>query len=212
MQILLIDDHPLFSQSLQFLLMELDATVQVVAVVSVEEAIRHPDPVDLVLLDLHLPNTQGLEGLMTLRTHREGVPVVIVSGDESPTTIQAAIDAGAMGYVPKSSTPQVLLAAIRLILAGGVYLPAHVLPGGRDEVEADAASDASASGGLAMLTRRQREVLMKVVQGKPNKVIARELNIAECTVKSHLSTAYRMLDVDSRTEAVFKTARLGFKV
>lgn len=211
MQILLIDDHPLFSQSLQFLLMELDATVQVAAVVSVEEAIRHPDPVDLVLLDLHLPNTQGLEGLMTLRTHREGVPVVIVSGDESPTTIQAAIDAGAMGYVPKSSTPQVLLAAIRLILAGGVYLPTHVLPGGH-EVESAPVNDTGASGGLAMLTRRQREVLMKVVQGKPNKVIARELNIAECTVKSHLSTAYRMLDVDSRTEAVFKTARLGFKV
>ena len=211
MQILLIDDHPLFSQSLQFLLMELDATVQVVAVGSVEEAIRHPDAVDLVLLDLHLPNTQGLEGLLTLRTHREGVPVVIVSGDESPVTIQAAIDAGAMGYVPKSSTPQVLLGAIQLILTGGVYLPTHVLPG-RGDMDTDAANDTGAPGGLALLTRRQREVLMKVVQGKPNKVIARELNIAECTVKSHLSTAYRMLDVDSRTEAVFKTARLGFKV
>ena len=206
MRLLLIDDHTLFADSLRFLLQEMDEMVESVAVRSVDEALTLSPDFDMVLLDLHLPDVSGFAGLHKLRSAMPGVPVVMLSGEENPEIIQAAIDSGAMGYVPKTSSPQVLIAAVQLILAGGVYLPLHVLQrmnGGA------AGSKPLAVGGLSGLSKRQRQVLMKVVQGKPNKMIARELNIAESTVKSHLSTAYRVLEVNNRTEAVFRTANLG---
>lgn len=206
MRLLLIDDHTLFADSLRFLLQEMDEMVESVAVRSVDEALTLSPDFDMVLLDLHLPDVSGFAGLHKLRSAMLGVPVVMLSGEENPEIIQAAIDSGAMGYVPKTSSPQVLMAAVQLILAGGVYLPLHVL----QHMNGDAAgSKPLAVGGLSGLSKRQRQVLMKVVQGKPNKMIARELNIAESTVKSHLSTAYRVLDVTNRTEAVFRTANLG---
>lgn len=215
MRILLIDDHTLFAESLCFLLRQMDAGVEATTVRTVEQALALPAPHHLALLDLQLPNVVGFAGLHRLRSAWPDVPVVIVSGEEHPGTIQAAIDAGAMGYVPKTSSPQVLMAALKLILAGGVYLPMHLLQragigtgAGLDPASTDPLERAALGG----LSRRQRQVLMKVVQGKPNKLIARELDIAESTVKSHLSTAYRALDVSNRTEAVFKTAHLGLFV
>ena len=206
MRLLLIDDHTLFADSLRFLLREMDEEVHSVAVRSVDEALTLPPDFDLVLLDLHLPGVSGFAGLHQLRSAMPSVPVVMLSGEENPDVIQAAIDSGAMGYVPKTSSPQVLMAAVKLILAGGVYLPLHVL----QRLNGDSLGHKPvAVGGLSTLSKRQRQVLMKVVQGKPNKMIARELNIAESTVKSHLSTAYRALDVNNRTEAVFRTANLG---
>lgn len=208
MRILLIDDHTLFSESLRFLLTEMDDTCVCSAVNGVDAALTLTDPFDLILLDLNLPGSTGFSGLKKLRSEWPSVPVVIVTGEEKPALVHAAIAEGAMGFVCKSSSPQVLMAAMKLIWAGGTYLPLHVLrnePQGVDNgVET---KNINGSG----LSERQLEVLLKVVQGKPNKVIARELYIAESTVKSHLSTAFRILDVNNRTEAVFKVAQLGLK-
>lgn len=210
MRLLLVDDHALFMQSLRFLLSELNPSIRCVTASSVAEAVRLPGPFDLVLLDFKLPDAQGFSGLHALRAALPLVPVTLLSGEESASVINAAISEGAMGFVPKSSSPEMLMAALQLILAGGAYLPPH----------ARTASPTCGAGPLtgathcgqrkaAGLSDRQLEVLLKVVQGKPNKVIAREMNLAEGTIKAHLSTAFRMLDVSNRTEAVFKAAQLG---
>ncbi|SIP90312.1 response regulator transcription factor [Pseudacidovorax sp. RU35E] len=221
MRVLLIDDHPLFAQGLTFLLAELAPDVGCATARSVREALAQPGPFDLVLLDFNLPGVTGLEALAEVRAHFDEVPTVLLSGEEKPDVIRAAIDGGAMGYVPKSSTPAVLLAALRLVLAGGCYLPAQLLAGLWPESAAAPAPELgalpTAQGRTAWaerlaLTERQLAVLQRAIQGKSNKVIARETNLAEGTVKAHLSTAFRVLGARNRTEAVFRAAQLGMNV
>ncbi len=211
MRLLLIDDHALFAQSLQFLLSELDPAISCVTAGSVAQALQAEGPFDLVLLDFNLPDTAGFAGLHALRGALLGVPVALLSGEEDVAVIRAAISEGAMGFIPKSSSPQVLMAALRLILAGGAYLPPHAIASGLPTSAANPQGTpvAGAAPRLAGLSGRQLEVLLKAVQGKPNKVIARELDLAEGTIKAHLSTAFRLIGVANRTEAVFRAAQMG---
>lgn len=155
---------------------------------------------DLVLLDYHLPGQQGESAISAVRAHFSNATLVVVSGNEDPATVRAVIELGAAGYIPKSSSPEILTAALQLVLAGGCYLPPHVL----DDV--DAGTSHVVQGGdspLAGLSERQQCVLAMAVQGKLNKVIASELNIAEGTVKAHLSAAFKALGARNRTEAVY---------
>lgn len=173
---------------------------------SCEAALAMPaePPPDLILLDMNLPGGSGREALAAVRTHFQA-PVVVLSGEDDARLVRQVVDDGAAGFIPKSSTQQVMIAALQLILAGGTYVPASALHG----VMPDAADD-SVSGKrspLSHLSDRQREVLQRVVQGKPNKRIASELEISEATVKAHLSAAFRALGVRNRTEAVFAVAQ-----
>lgn len=210
MRLLLIDDHAVVAQSLRFFLAELDPSIACVAASSMAEALQAEGPFDLVLLDLNMPDSTGFRGLHMARRVFDGVPVAMLSGEQDASLIRASIAEGAMGFVPKSASPQVLMAAVRLMLAGGVYLPTHVLltepclP-----VNRRTASASDGAPNAAGLSDRQLEILLKAVQGKPNKVIARELNLAEGTIKAHLSAAFRMIGANNRTEAVFKAAQLG---
>jgi DNA-binding NarL/FixJ family response regulator len=214
MRVLLIDDHTLFAQGLKFLLAELNPQLDAVVAGSLAAALTQSGNFDLVMLDFHLPDSHGLQALAQVRQALEGVPVVVLSGEEKLDIIHAVIEAGASGFVPKSSTPAVLLAALRLILAGGTYLPPQLLNaihGGTPATRmppAGTGNSASWSERLG-LTERQLEVLLKAVQGKSNKIIARETGLAEGTVKAHLSAAFRVLGVANRTEAVFRAAQLG---
>jgi DNA-binding NarL/FixJ family response regulator len=214
MRVLLIDDHTLFAQGLKFLLAELNPQLESVVAGSLAAALAQPGGFDLVMLDFHLPETHGLQALAQVRQALEGVPVVVLSGEEKLDIIHAVIEAGASGFVPKSSTPAVLLAALRLILAGGTYLPPQLLNAMHSSAAAapvpptGAGTDADWPERLG-LTDRQLEVLLKAVQGKSNKIIARETGLAEGTVKAHLSAAFRVLGVANRTEAVFRAAQLG---
>ena len=221
MRLLLVEDHQLFSGGLKFLLAEIDSNINYTTVGTLALALQAQGPFDLILLDLHLPDTHGLNGLHTIREVFDSTPVIMLSGEENTDVIRMAIAGGAMGFVPKAATPQVLIAAMRLILVGGTYLPPHAFaawpatPARTDALvpdEGQAAHHAGAGGiEVARLTARQLEVLMKAVQGKPNKVIARETDLAEGTVKAHLSAAFRLINVSNRTEAVFKAAQLGLK-
>lgn len=218
MRLLLVEDHMVVAESLRFLLTEIDPAIICSTTGTIAQALQAEGPFDLILLDLKLPDTTGLEGLHAIRQVFDGVPVALLSGEENTQVIRNAIAAGAMGFVPKSASSQVLLAAMRLILAGGTYLPPHVFaswpPPSSNETPQTGAIEADQGGlarqpDVARLTDRQLEILMKAVQGKPNKVIARETNLAEGTVKAHLSAAFRMINVSNRTEAVFKAAQLG---
>ncbi len=190
-----------------FLLSDLDESLEFVEAESCQQALAcDADSCDLILLDYHLPGVDGLEAMAAIHQRFAGATIVVVSGEDHAQTIRAAIEAGASGFIPKSSTPEVLVAALKLILAGGVYLPPMLMNGPASAVDD---SQAAGSKGKHGLSSRQLQVLLKVIQGKANKVVARDLNISEGTVKAHLSAAFRTLGVHSRTEAILAAARLG---
>jgi len=157
---------------------------------------------DLVLLDLNMPGMDGIAGLQRLRARLPTMPVVVASGQDDAATIRAVLAAGAAGFIPKSERPEVLLGALRLVLAGGVYVPPRSL----DAPPPAAASPAVAA---AMLTPRQRDVLRAMSHGQPNKLIARELGLTEGTVKIHIAAILRALQARNRTEAVVRARELG---
>jgi len=212
MRILIVDDHALFRQGLRFLLRDLDAELEISEAGDCAQALGlGAQPFDVVLLDLHMPGVAGLAALEAMRQAFEASRIVVLSGEEDPRQIRRAIDAGAVGFIPKSATPEVLLGALRLVLADGIYLPTVALRG-VDERSAVESSVMTNDRLREALSERQVDVLQKAVQGKANKVIARELGISEGTVKAHLSAAFRALGVHNRTEAVYAAARSGLQL
>jgi DNA-binding NarL/FixJ family response regulator len=157
-----------------------------------------------------MPGAEGMDALRAMREAVPATPVVVLSGEEYSHVVRAAIELGAMGFIPKSSSPEVVMQALRLILAGGVYLPPAVLDGRL--AEPLPAKPQAGPAKLPGITERQMDVLRCVIQGKPNKVIARELDISEGTVKAHLSSVMQALGVHNRTETVFAAAKLGLRL
>jgi DNA-binding NarL/FixJ family response regulator len=215
MNVLVVDDHALFREGLKFLLRELDSSLAVDEAGDCAAALERAAArsYDLVLLDLNLPGLRGMDALAALRNALPGAPTVVLSGEDSPELVRNAIKAGAMGFIPKSSTREVLIQALRLVFAGGVYLPPAALD--THTVAAPLAAPAAGAdspAGRLGLTPRQMDVLRCVIQGKPNKSIARELDISEGTVKAHLSAVMQALGARNRTEAVYAAAKLGLRL
>lgn len=215
MRILVVDDHPLVREAMREVLKQLDASIDVLEAAdsagALETADCKPD-LDLILLDIQMPGRSGLDALSDFREKHPAIPVVVLSGSEMPGDVLRAIDGGAMGFIPKSQPSRVMINALRLVLAGGVYLPADILnqtttPPGSLRPAADGAGLASSED--IGLTDRQAEVLALLVQGKPNKLICRELGLAEGTVKIHISAILKTLGVVNRTQAVIAVSRLG---
>jgi DNA-binding NarL/FixJ family response regulator len=203
MRILLVDDHALFRGGLKYLLRGLDDSIAMDEAGDCPEALERLGAAayDLVLLDLKLPGVNGLDALASLRDAAPGTPLIVLSGEDDPSVVHATIERGAMGFIPKSSTPEVMIQAMRLVLARGVYLP----PAALDAVRP------GASAALPELTPRQIDVMRCVIRGKPNKTIARELEVSEATVKAHLTAVFQALGARNRTEAVYVAAKLGLR-
>ena len=208
MRVLLVDDHVIFRQGLKFLLSDLEEGLQFAeagtgahALAAIAEALPN-----LILLDLNMPGTDGLDTLRAVLDAAPSVPVAILSGEEDPALIRSAIDAGASAFISKTSSSDILVAALKLILDGGIYLPASALRGS-EPLGTPIVNNTTAD----QLSERQTAVLLRAIQGQANKVIAAELGIAEGTVKTHLSAAFKILEVNNRTEAVFAAAKLGLK-
>lgn len=166
---------------------------------------RRPDA-DLVILDLDMPGMNGMNGLAQLRSSHAAVPVAIVSAARSPALMRQAVEMGAAGFIPKFTPSQEIADAIREILAGAVWLPEAA----RDYQAAP--SDTDLSLRAAQLTPQQHRVLTLMAEGKPNKVIAFEMQITEPTVKSHVTEILRRLGVQSRTQAVIVAQKLGLEL
>ena len=221
MKILIVDDHPLIREALHHVLGVLHGGVVLLEAQNGAEAMSvadaNPD-LDLILLDLGLPDIDGFDALSQLRERYPGMPVVVLSASETPDIVTRAIDAGAMGFIPKTSSNQLLLNALRLVLAGGVYLPFEVLEQHDSVAHPALRPGAAAEGGVPVtardvgLTARQADVLGLVVQGKSNKLISRELNLAEGTVKIHVTAILKALGVSNRTQAVIAVGKLGLKL
>lgn len=208
MRVLIVDDHPLYRAGVRALLAGLDPDLTALDVASVTDALRLADAAesfDLVLLDMNLPGINRLDALRQVKARFESAAVVVVSGDEDPALIVSTIDAGAAGFIPKSTDPGVTIQALRLVLAHGTYLPAHALRHVADATQRPLDSGSA----VADLSERQKAVLLRLLQGKANKVIARELGIAEGTVKAHLWSVYQLLGVTSRAQAMCRVHALG---
>lgn len=221
LKILVVDDHPLIRQALRQVLTALDDKLEFLEAsdcpAAVDLVARNPD-ITLILLDLSLPGSDGFEALRELRERHAAVPVVVLSASDQPEVVTRAIDGGAMGFIPKTSTSEILLNALRLVLAGGVYLPLEVLRRGPSAETAAVSAPAPVAARELRnpreigLTERQSQVLALMVQGKPNKLICRELNLAEGTVKIHVTAILKALNVTNRTQAVIAVSKLGLKL
>ncbi len=218
---LVVDDHALIREAMRSVLRELDAQAQVLEAatgVAAEAHWRSNADIDLVLLDLHLPDADGMDLLGRIVRDVPGAAVVMLSGDVDPERIRASLALGAQGYVPKAESRDVLLRALGLVLAGSVYVPPAAVatlsrPGRPLRPGPTSGPGPAASGPTPEdlgLTDRQLEVLALLMEGKNNKLIGRALDLAEPTVKTHVSAILRALGVSSRTEAVLAAARRGW--
>lgn len=195
MKILVIDDHALFREGLCYVLRKLGEHVSVFEASHYEHALQqisnNPE-MDLVLLDLDLPGKDGFVVLDALTINYPAMPVVILSASDHRRDIKHALGAGARGYILKNTTSSVMLNALRLILSGGVYVPSNTVD--------DSVSD---------LTPRQLEVLDLLIEGYSNKLIASRLELAEATVKMHVTSIFKGLGVSNRTQAAMMAKELG---
>jgi len=235
MKVLLIDDHPLILAALQAVICGLGDDVTVLGVGSEREAraaLKSDPDQDLVLLDLHLGQGDGFELLSELRARYPALPIVVVSASDRASDVIRAIDAGAMGFVPKRASNDTLFEALRLVMSGGIYVPPMSLgldlgpalfdegdtvpdvlrPQPSETVRPHAAiaphQTPAASLDSLGLSKRQSDVLGYLLQGMPNKLIAREMNLSVDTVKDHVAAVLRALGVSSRTQAVLAISQM----
>jgi len=231
MKVLLIDDHPLILSALQTVIEGLGSDTTVLGASSARaarEALRSESDFDLVLLDLHLGDADGFDVLTELRAAYPALPVVVLSASDRSSDVIRAIDAGAMGFVPKRASNETLFEALHLVMSGGIYVPPMTMgsePAAKPEGdtvpsvlrvvrEQGHAPDSELSSGPVPLadlglTPRQTDVLALLLKGQPNKLIARELNLSVETVKDHVAAVLRTLGVSSRTQAVLAVSQMS---
>jgi DNA-binding NarL/FixJ family response regulator len=212
MKILVCDDHALFREGVAHALRELDPAAKLLEAADGAEALRlaqQNGDLDLVLLDLAMPGTDGWTGLARLQKACPTLPVVILSASEDPADARRAIDAGAAGFVPKSTRGPVLRAALQLVLSGGIYLPPHLLLADAPAGAARPADPVRRRQRAEGLTERQLEVLRLMSRGLTNTEIGSVLGVALGTVKAHVAQIFEALDVSNRTEAALVMRELG---
>lgn len=235
MRVLLIDDHPLILAALQTVIEGLGENVQVLGADSAAQArqtLQARQDFDLVLLDLNLGDASGFDVLEEFRAQYPALPVVVISASDRASDVIRAIDQGAMGFVPKRTGNDVLAQALKLVMSGGIYVPpmslgsesapepetpyagagaAPALSNKLQQVQALASQAGyQTTSGLEslQLTPRQTDVLALLLQGKPNKIIARELGVSVETIKDHVAAVLKALGVSSRTQAVLAVGQM----
>jgi DNA-binding NarL/FixJ family response regulator len=223
MKVLLVDDHVLFREGLSLLLRTLMERVEIFEAGTIKDALTllsTQESMDLILLDLGLPDMVGTEAIGFVREQHPDVPVVALSSSEDRATVLSALDRGAMGFVPKSASSSILTGALQLILAHGIYLPPSAFLGDRNSVIDSVVEMTRGNGPQPKqkktvsdlgLTTRQADVLYRILQGKSAKIISRELNLSGSTVKTHTSAVLRALNVTTRTQAIIAAGKLGLQ-
>jgi len=229
MKVLLIDDHPLILSALQSVIEGLGSDTTVIGANSARaarETLKADAEFDLVLLDLHLGDADGFDLLTELRAAYPALPVVVVSASDRTSDVIRAIDAGAMGFVPKRASNETLFEALHMVMSGGIYVPPMTMgsePASKPQgdtvpsvlrVVRESAQDSGFQTNAIPLaelglTPRQTDVLALLLKGQPNKLIARELNLSVETVKDHVAAVLRTLGVSSRTQAVLAVSQMA---
>lgn len=221
MKVLLVDDHPLILSALKAMIEQLSPGVTVNAVASAQAAratLADEHDHDLMLLDLQLGDANGFELLTEVRQTDPELSVVVLSSSDRAGDVIQAIDLGAMGFLPKRMTTEDLADALRLVMAGGIFVPTMSLSSARDADDPVAVAPVAAPATTAAdslpsfeelgITPRQADVLMLLLQGKSNKDIARRLGLSVETIKDHVQAVLRALGVSSRTQAVLAVGQM----
>ena len=201
LKLLVVEDHPVYLEGLSYILRKLDDDLSLMSVNSTHEAtelLSQSPNLDLILLDLSLPDGGGLSVLRYLSLNRIFIPAVILSASEEPKDVHRALMAGASGFISKASSSEDILGAIDKILNGEHYWPEFYSPPSRDEPLLQPS-----------LTPRQIEVLKLVSEGLPNKRICQILTVSEHTVKSYMKSLFSELNVHNRTECTRVAIELG---
>ena len=205
MKVLLADDHALIRDGIRLVLESYTQTVEFIETNNypdtLESVNNNPD-LDLIMIDLFMPGSSGTEGINLIRQSAPCTPIIVLSSSEDIEHVKTALKLGANGYIPKSSSNDIFLSAINLVMAGGIYIPAQVL---NETVDTIAAEKPLTS----LLTDRQTQVLKLMAQGKTNKAIAKIMNITDNTVKSHVSIIFTHLNAANRTQAVLNAQQRG---
>jgi two-component system nitrate/nitrite response regulator NarL len=210
MKLLVVDDHPIVRDGLAALVGQLEPDTMVLQAGDAQQALAlvsaHSD-LDVVILDIAMPGMNGLRALAEFGRVRPELPVVVISASEDVRDAREALAKGALGYVPKSAGQHTLLAAIRLVLNGDIYVPPLILSGLAALRSSDSRVPASPS--KPALTDRQIDVLKRLSEGQSNKTIAREFSLSEKTVKAHVTAIFKALNVVNRTQAAAVGREVG---
>jgi DNA-binding NarL/FixJ family response regulator len=214
MKVLLLDDHVLVREAMRGVIAELQPDAAVIEAATCVDGLflmqQHAD-VALVMLDLGLPDRNGLDVLEELRERYPATAVVMLSATNDRDSVATALAKGALGFIPKSASRDVLVNALRLVLAGGIYIPPEILTDSKPAIPPARSADRRSPADLG-LTPRQVEVLALMMRGKSNKMICRTLDIAEPTVKNHVSAILKALGAVNRTEAALAAEKLNWDV
>lgn len=212
MKIMLVDDHVLFREGMRLVLQQVPGVTEVMEAGSFNEGLKlaedNPD-IDLALLDLNMPGSEGAVSIRYFNQRYPHIPVVVVSGEESRSIMEKVMSAGALGFVCKNSSASVMVSALNLVLSGGVYVPPQMLRQPEIPTQAERADRRSTRTNEFGLTARQMEVLQCIAAGMSNKEIAEKLCLAEGTVKIHVAATYQTLRVGNRMEAVRVAEQMG---
>jgi DNA-binding NarL/FixJ family response regulator len=211
-KVLMVDDHVLFRDGMRYVLQQLAEEVEVLDsgnfVDGMQQAANNPD-IDLALLDLNMPGSNGVKSILEFHESNPGIPLVVVSGSDHRDDIQKVMEYGAMGFISKLSSSKIMLGALRMVLDGGVYLPPQLLQQAMAGLEPDSTDKRSTRSNKSLLTTRQLETLQMLSEGLSNKEISDRMDLAEGTVKIHTAAVYQALRVNSRLEAVSAARRMG---
>jgi DNA-binding NarL/FixJ family response regulator len=219
MKILIVDDHALIREALRGVLKEIRRDADVLEASNCGQALQliteHADDCGLILLDLALPDRDGFSMLTELRERYPAISIVVLSALHDRASVARALDLGALGFIPKSANRDVMVSALQLVFAGGIYIPPEILSGGHTSASGPERSAAGldrphGSPSDFGLTGRQVDVLALMMLGKSNKAICRLLDLAEPTVKNHVTAILKALKVTNRTEAVVAVNDLGW--
>jgi len=217
MKILVVDDHVLIRDALRGVLKELKGDADVLEASDCRQAMaliaENADDLGLILLDLGLPDRDGFSALAEVRERYPAICVVVLSGHQDSASVFKALELGALGFIPKSGQREVMLRALELVFAGGRYIPPEILesPTTVPATKPPVGERPNITPADLGLTGRQLDVLALMMQGKSNKAICRVLDLAEPTVKNHVTAILKALKVTNRTEAVIAVRALGWK-
>jgi len=213
-RILVADDHKLVRDGLRPFLRELDSEAEIIDAATLDEAVAAIDGgalrPDLVLLDLMMPGMAGLDGLTRIKALAPGIPVVIVSGYSSRDHVQAAVQAGAAGFIPKTVGGTAMVNALRLVLSGETYLPSSSFF--EPSESSPPLRPGAAPPPFDRLSRREGEILAQLIEGRTNKEIAQALSLQEITIKVHLRNVYRKIGAANRAQAVRIALQSGWDI
>lgn len=213
MKLLIVDDHGLVREGLKAIVAQSDLQAQCCEAwdeASIWQQLAQNPDLDMVLLDIQLPGLSGIELLQRIVKDRPELPVIMLSADHDSETVSRTLQIGASGFLPKSSLNQVLISAIRLVLSGGIYIPLEALQKSAAKSQPPVNKPAVSLDSLG-LTNRQIDVLRLLLKGMSNKLISRQIDLAEATVKIHIRGILRALNVTTRTEALVKLTDMGIR-